>query len=87
MAKYSYHQLDANHKFIRDGLEARGVSVYPGGPLDFITGYREVNKLIEVKTLKGKLRPKQDRFFLMWRGQKAVVRTLEEACQVVGVTF
>lgn len=87
MAKYSYHQLDANQDQIRAGLEARGVSVWPGGPLDLITGFRGANALLEVKTLKGKLRPSQTRFLAAWKGKAAVVRTLEEACLVVGVTY
>lgn len=87
MAKYSYHQLDANHKVIRDGLKARGASTYSGGPLDLIVGFRGRTFLLEVKTVKGKVRPSQDAFLAAWNGHAEIVRTLEEACQVVGVTF
>lgn len=87
MAKYSYHQLDSNHKVIRDGLQARGVSTYSGGPLDLIAGFRGRSFLLEVKTLTGKVRPSQEAFLAAWRGQADVVRTLEEACHVVGVTY
>jgi hypothetical protein len=87
MAKYSYHQLDANHQAIRHGLLQRGVSVVSGGPLDLIWGWRGVTGLIEVKTAKGKLRPSQVAFLERWKGKVDVVRSLEEACQVVGVTF
>ena len=84
MARYAYHRLDANHAAIRDGLEAVGASVEPDGPLDLIVGFRGRNYLLEVKTAKGKLRPSQERFWAHWRGQKALVRTLEEALKEIG---
>lgn len=84
MARYSYHRLDANAQVIRDGLEAVGASVDHRCPLDWLVGFRERNYLLEVKTAKGKLRASQERFWASWRGQKALVRTLDEALAVIG---
>jgi hypothetical protein len=84
MARYSYHQLDANHGAIREGLEAVGATVDGKGPLDLLVGFRGANYLLEVKTAKGKLRPSQERFMARWRGQAIVVRTLDEALKAIG---
>lgn len=84
MARYAYHQLDANHRAIRDGLEAVGASVDVKGPLDLLVGFRGRNYLLEVKTAKGKLRASQERFLGRWRGQAATVRSVEEALAVIG---
>jgi hypothetical protein len=84
MAKYAYHQLDANHRDIRAGLEAVGASVEVKSPLDLLVGYRGKNYLIEVKTAKGKLRPSQVKFFDRWKGQAIVVRTMDEALLAIG---
>lgn len=83
MAKYAYHRLDANHQAIVDGLRALGVSVCLKGPLDALCGFRGRNVLLEFKTGRGKLRASQTAFLDAWRGQAAVVRTLEEALAVV----
>jgi hypothetical protein len=85
MAKYSYHQLDANAKAIREGLEAVGATVDPRCPLDYLVGFRGRTYVLEVKTAKGKLREKQTKFLATWKGQAAVVRTLDDALTVIGV--
>lgn len=84
MAKYSYHRLDANHAAIRQALEQVGATVYSGGPLDLIAGFRGHTVLLEVKTAKGKLRPSQVAFLASWQGCAAVVRTVQEALEVIG---
>lgn len=84
MARYAYHQLDANHIEIRDGLIAAGATVEPKGPLDLLVGFRGANYLLEVKTAKGKLRPSQERFLGRWKGQATVVRDLETALRTIG---
>lgn len=85
VAKYLYHQLDANHRDIRAGLEAVGASVDVRGPLDLVVGFRGVTYLIEVKTAKGKLRASQLAFLARWRGGPAVVvRTMDEALAAIG---
>lgn len=86
MARYSYHQLDANHVEIRDGLIAAGATVESKGPLDLLVGFMGTNYLIEVKTAKGKLRASQERFLGRWKGQAIVVRDLETALKAIGAT-
>jgi hypothetical protein len=86
MAKYAYHQLDANHREIRDGLRAVGATVDEKGPLDLLVGFRGTNYLLEVKTATGKLRPSQERFLAGWRGQAVVVRTVDEALKAIGAS-
>lgn len=84
MGRYARHQLDANHPEIRAGVEAFGGVWCPKGPLDGLVGFRGVNFLLEVKTSKGQLRASQERFLAAWRGQAAVVRSLDEALKVIG---
>jgi hypothetical protein len=84
MARYSYHQLDANHKAIRAGLEAIGATVDVKGPLDLLVGFRGANYLLEVKTATGKVRPSQERFLSRWKGQAVVVRNMDEALRAIG---
>lgn len=86
MARYAYHQLDANHREIRAGLEAVGATVDVKAPLDLLVGFRGRNYLIEVKTAKGKVRPSQAQFFARWKGQAIVVRSLDEALLAIGAT-
>ncbi len=81
---------DANQDAIVDALEKAGASVLDlsavGGVLDLLVGFRDVNYLIEVKNpdVHGQLSKSQRKFWDWWRGQKAVVRTAEEALQVIG---
>ena len=83
--RYVGHRLDANQKAIRDGLEAVGASVSTIAPLDLLVGYHRQNFLFEVKTAKGKVRtPKQQKFLDEWRGQRDIVRTLDEALWAIG---
>ena len=84
MAKYSYHRLDANHAEIRKGLEQAGASVVPSGPVDLLVGFRGLNYVLEVKTAKGKLRPKQEKFLAGWKGSAHIVRTCDEALRAIG---
>lgn len=83
MARYAYHRLDANHEEIRQALEQAGATVESIGPLDLIVGAHGRTYLLEVKTAKGKLRPKQAQFLSRWKGHAAVVRTADEAIQAV----
>lgn len=41
--------------------------------------------LIEVKSEKGKLNPRQERWHAEWKGQVSVVHSVEEAFRVVGI--
>lgn len=90
MPKYAA-KVDRNQSEIVEALKAGGCDVmFLGKPVDLLIGVRGKNLLLEVKVPKGKgepggkLTPEQEEFFANWRGQKAVVRTAEEALQVVG---
>ncbi len=83
VAKYAYHRLDANHQAIRDALEQMGATVDPRCPGDLLVGFEGRNYLLEVKTSKGKLKASQEAFQAGWRGQYAVVRSVDEALRVV----
>ena len=84
-------KADRNQPEIVAALRAAGYDVmFIGKPVDLLAAKNGVNFLLEVKVPKakgergGKLTPEQEEFFATWRGQKAVVRTVEEALQVVG---
>ena len=44
----------------------------------------ELNILMEIKSDTGKLTPDQVEWHAAWRGQVAIVRSVEEALQVIG---
>ncbi len=76
MAKYSYHQTDANEPDIREYLEARGAQVYKiGKPVDLLVTFQGQTAVAEVKTARGNLRASQASFLRLWRGVSAVLRT------------
>ena len=79
---------DANHTEIAHALQATGASVHNthrvgGGFADLCVGIAGLNLLVEVKTTTGRLNPNEQRFHQDWRGQIAVVRTVEEAVALV----
>ena len=79
MGKYIVHRLDANALEIKHALERIGATVDARCPADWLVGYQGLNFILEVKTQAGKQRPTQERFEKGWKGQYAVVRTVEEA--------
>ena len=84
--KYRAHNAkrDANEGEIVKALRDIGCDVHSlDQPLDLLVGYRGRNYLIEVKMPKGKLTEGQQEFSETWRGQFAVVRSPEQAIQVV----
>jgi hypothetical protein len=79
-------KVDANQQAIIATLEGIGATVAViGQPVDLLVGFRGRNWLIECKNPKGRnrLTPSQTLFMVTWRGQKAVVRTADEALDVV----
>ena len=79
---------DGNEQAIVDALLAGGCSVTrlsQKGVSDLLVGKHGVNYLMEVKEPKGDLTPDQVEFFNSWQGQTAIVRTVEEALEVVGL--
>jgi Holliday junction resolvase len=87
-------RTDANQRQIVAALRQAGFSVcllsaaghggVPGCP-DLVCGGRGTNWLIEVKAPGGKLTPDQVRWHAEWRGQVAIVRSVDDALRVVGV--
>ncbi len=82
-------RVDANQIEIVEALERISCDVLEiGWPLDLLVGYRQRNWLLEIKdpskpASERKLTPEQVSFFALWRGQKAVVETVDEAIAVV----
>ena len=85
MGKYVVHRVDANAEAIWQAMEQLGASIYRGGPLDGIVGFRGETWLVEVKTAKGKLRASQKAFLARWKGNALVLRTVEEGVKLLGV--
>ncbi len=87
--------VDANQSEIVDALRKAGCSVAPtsqagDGFPDLVVGRAGVNYLIEVKDgnkvpSKQKLTSKQRKFHKHWTGQIAVVNSVEQALEAVGL--
>lgn len=76
-------KVDNNQKQIVQYLRACGFTVLHlhavgDGCPDLLAGKHGVNYLIEVKGKRGKLTPKQKTFHDEWRGQRMVVRSIED---------
>ena len=80
---------DGNEKAIIEALELVGASVLQlsvkGAP-DLLVCHRNRLYLMEVKTAKGKLTPDQQEFHRQWMGEIHIVRTVDEALGVLGLT-
>ena len=81
-------RIDRNHSEIVNALERCGCSVQSlaslgRGCVDLLVGAHGRNFLIEVKAPKGKVTPDQIEWASGWRGQMAIVRSVEEAIAVV----
>jgi hypothetical protein len=86
------NQRDGNEKTIVDALRGIGASVVRlDKPCDLLVGYRGANFLIEVKLPLGprggkahsELNDLQKEFDQTWRGQFDVVRSPEEAVELL----
>ena len=87
-------KTDANHAAIRNGLRRiPGVTVADtsgagDGFPDLVCGFAGINTLLEIKDgdkppSHRRLKPAQATFRDTWRGQYAVVTTLDEAIEIV----
>lgn len=82
-------RVDANQLEIVEALEAISCDVLEiGWPLDLLVGYRSRNWLLEIKDpekppSERALTGEEQGFFNLWRGQKAIVETVDEAIAVV----
>lgn len=80
MATYQIHRSDANARAIIQAWRQAGASVeIIGRPADCLVGWRGTTYLVEIKTLHGRLRPSQVAFARRWRGQLAIVRSVDRA--------
>lgn len=89
MTRYK-RRVDRNQKEIVKGLTERYgdgsvvlLSTVGEGVPDLLFGYAGVNLLLEVKTDDGTLTPSQIDWHARWPGQKAVVRSTNEAITVI----
>jgi Holliday junction resolvase len=88
-------RVDDNHAGIVAGLRQMGCSVLSLAPIgrgcpDMLVGFRGVNLLIEVKDgakspSRRELTPDEVEFLVDWRGTAVVVKTLQEAIDMVQV--
>ena len=86
-------KIDANHGDIVEALRGIGCSVLSLAPLgkgapDLLVGYWGRNTILEVKDgskppSKRKMTPDEEAFAEAWRGQYAVVETVEQAIEAV----
>ena len=81
-------KIDINHRQIVDALRKAGCSVQSlaacgQGVPDLLVGYRGQNILIEVKNAKGKLTDHQIEWHAKWNGQVSIVRSVEDAIDVL----
>jgi hypothetical protein len=80
-------KVDRNQSQIVAALRKIGASVEPihavgGGVPDLLVGFRGRTLLMEVKSEDGTLTDDQARWHLSWRGQKAIVRNVDEALMI-----
>jgi len=88
-------RVDANQADFVSRIRKYGVSVLHmhtlgrGAP-DLALGYRGANYFVELKDpektpSQQKLTPDELQFFENWRGQVSVIRTVEEALELIGI--
>ncbi len=87
-------RVDANQPEIVKDLRAIGATVQPlhqvgKGCPDLLVGFRGINHLLEVKDgdkppSKRRLTPAEQRWHDEWRGQRAIVKNVDEAYKVIG---
>ena len=85
-------KVDVNQREIVNGLRRLGctvqiLSAVGHGCPDILAGHLGANFLFEIKTEKGKLTPDELAWRENWLGQVHIVRTLDEALDVVGIRF
>jgi hypothetical protein len=88
-------RVDSNQKVIVEALRKCGASVRSLAQIgddfpDVIVGFRNLNFLLEIKDgskppSRRKLRPGQRVFHATWQGQIAVVTSVDEALETVGL--
>ena len=79
---------DLNQSEIVSGLREIGCSVLVlsnvgHGCPDICVSRAGSTMMMEIKSAKGKLTPDEEKFISCWRGRYAIVRSLDEAIEVV----
>jgi hypothetical protein len=77
---------DPNEPEIVRALRDIGATVKRLDDIDLLVGWRGRNFLLEVKDLKGALKPSQEEMVRTWRGQYEIVRSVDEALRAIGAT-
>lgn len=85
-----FAKVDLNQSEIVDALRKVGVSVQSlasigKGCPDLVAAKGAMTWMIEVKGPKGTLTPDQVKFIDAWAGHVHIVRTVDDALQLVGV--
>ena len=85
-----FGKVDANHGEIVQALRSVGVSVQSlanigHGCPDIVAAKGSMTWMIEIKGAKGKLTPDQIKFIGAGAGTVHIVRTVDDALQLVGV--
>lgn len=78
---------DGNERPIIDALRAAGATVEQlskKGVPDLLVGFQGQTFLMEVKESKGKLTPDEETWIAGWRGQVYIVRSVEQALEIIG---
>lgn len=82
--KYAIHRIDANQNEIIAAMEAVGASVERlGRPVDCAVAIDGQESLAEIKTITGRVRPSQERFWNRWKGRRVVLRTKADGIALV----
>lgn len=81
-AKVDANQGEIVKVFRADGWTVTLLHFVGRGLPDFVAGKWGMNLLIEVKTEKGKLTPDEAAWHEAWRGQVAIVRTVDDALRL-----
>jgi len=84
-------RVDANQAQIVADLRAVGATVLHLHTVgrrcpDILVGHRGFNYLFEIKSPKGQPTRKQVRWHKLWRGQVAVIWSVEDALEIMGLT-
>ncbi len=85
-----FTRVDGNQVCITNDLQmlscsVQDLSMVGRGCPDIIVGFQNKNYLFEIKNIKGKLNQRQQHWHALWQGQVSVIRTLEDAIEIIGI--
>lgn len=92
----TYGRLDDNHAEIVDflrsipGVSVQSLASVAFGCPDLLIGYQDINYLAEVKDgrkppSKRRLTPAEVKWHEDWTGQKAIIKSVEDAAALLGI--